>query len=66
LLFTRSPRSGNSQSREDDEVGFDVITAGGTGWVWGIRYYDCPKLKTTTFPVLTSENEKRPWRTMAL
>jgi hypothetical protein len=48
----RSIRNGNNQSREEKEVGFEVITAEGTGWIKDIRYYDCPMSKTTTFPFL--------------
>ena len=37
---------------------FEEITAERTGWVTDIRYYDCPKGKTTTFPFLITLNKK--------
>jgi hypothetical protein len=43
------PHYGNSQSREEDEIGFEEVTAEGTGWINDIRNYDCPICRTTTF-----------------
>jgi hypothetical protein len=46
-------------------VGFEVFTAGGTGWVMDIRYYDFPMSTTTTFPFRTTSNKKGHGGTMA-
>jgi hypothetical protein len=55
----------SSQSREGNEEGFNVISAGGTGWIMDIRNYDCPMGETTTFHLRIMRNKKGHGRTMA-
>jgi hypothetical protein len=65
FAWSRSAGNGNSQSREEKEVNFEVITAAGTAWINDIRYYDCPTWKTTTFPLQNTRKTKKamgePW-----
>jgi hypothetical protein len=55
----------SSQSREENEEGFNAISAEGTGWIMDIRNYDFPMGETTTFLLRIMHNKKGHGETMA-